>query len=97
MLGAGPFYRFFRIVLPLTLPGVVAGIAFVFTLTVAMYVIPTLLIGDRFQRLSTLTGRSFLFMRNARLGATTATVLLLIALAVVTAISWLARRLGRPR
>lgn len=96
-LGAGPLYRFFRITLPLTLPGIVAGIAFVFSLAVAMYVIPTLLIGDRFQTLATLTGRSFLFMRDERLGATTATVLLLIALAVVTASSWLARRLGGVR
>jgi putative spermidine/putrescine transport system permease protein len=96
-LGAGPLYRFFRITLPLTLPGIVAGIAFVFSLAIAMYVIPTLLIGDRFQTLSTLTGRSFLFMRDERLGATTATVLLVIALLVVTASSWLARRLGGGR
>lgn len=96
-LGAGPFHRFARITLPLTLPGVVTGIAFVFSLAIAMYVIPSLLIGDRFQTLSTLTGRSFLFMRNERLGSTTATILLLIAVAVVTGSGWVARRLGAMR
>jgi putative spermidine/putrescine transport system permease protein len=96
-LGAGPIHAFRRILLPLTLPGAVTGVAFVFSLSVAMYVIPSLLIGDRFQTLATLTGRSFLFMRNEQLGATTATVLLAVAVSVVVASSWLARRLGGSR
>ncbi len=94
-LGAAPLYRFRRITLPLTLPGVVAGIVFVFSLSIAMYVIPSLLIGDRFQTLATLVGRSFLFMRNEQLGSTTATVLLVLAMSVVVCSSILARRLGR--
>jgi putative spermidine/putrescine transport system permease protein len=93
-LGAAPLYRFVKIMLPLTLPGVVSGIAFVFSMSVSMYVIPSLLIGDRFQTLSTLTGRSFLFMRNEQLGSTTAVILLALAVAVVVASGWLARRLG---
>lgn len=92
-LGAAPLYRFRRVVLPLTLPGVVTGIAFVFSMSVAMFVIPSLLIGDRFQTLATLTGRSFLLMRNERLGATTAVVLLALAVSVVTVSATLARRL----
>ena len=55
-LGATPLYRFTRVTLPLTLPGVVSGVAFVFSMSVSMFVIPSLLIGDRFQTLSTLTG-----------------------------------------
>jgi putative spermidine/putrescine transport system permease protein len=94
-LGATPLYRFRRIIVPLTLPGVVAGIVFVFSLSIAMYVVPSLLIGDRFQTLATLIGRSFLFMRNEQLGSTTATVLLVLAVAVVVGSGVLARRLGR--
>jgi putative spermidine/putrescine transport system permease protein len=94
-LGAAPLYRFRRITLPLTLPGVVTGIVFVFSLSIAMYVIPSLLIGDRFQTLATLIGRSFLFMRDEQLGSTTATVLLALAISVVVGSSVLARRLGR--
>jgi len=93
-LGATPVYRFLRVTLPLTLPGVVSGIAFVFSMSVSMYVIPSLLIGDRFQTLSTLTGRSFLFMRNEQLGSTTAVILLALAVGIVVGSSWLARRLG---
>ncbi len=93
-LGAAPVYRFVKIMLPLTLPGMVSGVAFVFSMSVSMYVIPSLLIGDRFQTLSTLTGRSFLFMRNEQLGSTTAVILLVLAVSVVVGSSWLARRLG---
>lgn len=93
-LGASPFYRFRRILLPLTLPGIVSGIAFVFSMSVSMFVIPSLLIGDRFQMLATLTGRSFLLMRNEALGSTTAVVLLVLAVSIVVISSWLSRRLG---
>jgi putative spermidine/putrescine transport system permease protein len=94
-LGVSPLLRFFRILLPLTLPGVVSGIAFVFSLAVSMFVIPSLLIGDRFQTLATLTGRSFLLMRNEALGSVTATVLLVLAVMIVLLSSLLARRAGR--
>lgn len=94
-LGATPAYRFRRIVLPLTMPGILTGVVFVFSLSIAMYVIPSLLIGDRFQTLATLIGRSFLFMRNEQLGSTTATVLLVLAVSIVVGSGVLARRLGR--
>ncbi|WP_407051552.1 ABC transporter permease [Methyloraptor flagellatus] len=93
-LGATPLYRFFRVALPLSLPGIVTGIAFVFSMAVSMYVVPNLLIGDRFQTLATLTGRSFLFMRNEQLGSTTAVVLLALAVATVVGSAALPRRFG---
>lgn len=93
-LGATPLHRFTRVVLPLTLPGIVSGIAFVFSLAVSMYVVPSLVIGDRYQTLATLTGRAFLFMRNEELGSTTAVVLLVLAVGVVVGSTALARRLG---
>ncbi len=40
-LGASPLYRFFNITLPLTLPGIISGTAFVFSLSVSMFVIPS--------------------------------------------------------
>jgi putative spermidine/putrescine transport system permease protein len=59
-----------------------------------MYVVPSLVIGDRYQTLATLTGRSFLFMRDEQLGSTTAIVLLTLTVAIVVGSSWLSRRLG---
>ncbi|MEN3238123.1 ABC transporter permease [Methylobacterium ajmalii] len=93
-LGASPARRFLTVTLPLTLPGIVSGIAFVFSLAVSMYVVPSLVIGDRYQTLATLTGRAFLFMRDERLGSTTAVILLAFAVAVVVGSTALARRLG---
>ena len=93
-LGATPLYRFFHVTLPLTLPGIVSGVAFVFSMSVSMFVIPSLLIGDRFQTLSTLTGRSFLLMRTEQLGSTTAVILLVLAVSIVVGSTWLARRIG---
>jgi putative spermidine/putrescine transport system permease protein len=94
-LGASPLYRFRKILLPLTLPGIVSGSAFVFSMSVSMFVIPSLLIGDRFQTLATLTGRSYLLMRNEALGSTTAVILLVIAVSIVVLSTWLSKRIGR--
>jgi putative spermidine/putrescine transport system permease protein len=91
-LGAGPLRRFVRVTLPLTMPGVIAGVAFVFSMSISMYVIPTLLMGDRFKTLSILVARSFLFMRDRSLGSTVSVALLAIAVAVVVSSALLARR-----
>lgn len=91
-LGAGPVYRFLHVSMPLSMPGIIAGTAFVFSMSVAMYVIPSLLIGDRYQTLATLTGRSFLFLRNEELGATTAVILLSISILVIFLSDRLSRR-----
>ena len=96
-LGAGPFFRFFHVTLPLSLPGVVAGCAFVFSLAISMYVIPSLIVGERQQTLSMLIARSFLYLRNEALGATISSILLMIAVAVVMGSSVLAARLGGRR
>lgn len=96
-LGSGPVHRFLHVTLPLTMPGVIAGVAFVFSMSVSMYVIPTLLMGDRFKTLSILIARSFLFMRDRPLGSTVAVVLLLIAIVVVVASAMLARNYQRSR
>lgn len=93
-LGAGPFQRFFKVVLPLALPGVVAGCAFVFSMAVSMYVIPSLIVGERQQTVAMQIARSFLYLRNEQLGSSLSTILLLIAVAVVLGSSWLAARLG---
>jgi putative spermidine/putrescine transport system permease protein len=90
-LGASPLHRFLHVTWPLSLPGVIAGVAFVFSMSVSMYVIPTLLVGDRYQTLSTLIARSYLFMRDRALGSSVAVILLVIAVAVVVASGLLVR------
>ncbi|GGH22993.1 ABC transporter permease [Alsobacter metallidurans] len=96
-LGAPPLYRFFKLALPMAMPGIISGAAIVFSLSAAMYVIPTLLIGDRFQTLATLTARAFLLMRNEQLGSTTATILLVLAVSIVMLSARLVRAAGDSR
>lgn len=96
-LGAGPLFCFFRVIAPLTLPGVVAGSAFVFSMAVSMYVIPSLIVGERSQTLSMLIARSYLFLRDEQLGSSISAILLLIAVSVVLGSSWLLRRLSGDR
>jgi putative spermidine/putrescine transport system permease protein len=92
-LGAGPLHAFLRVTWPLSLPGVVTGCAFVFSMAVSMYVIPSLLIGDRYQTLPALMARAYLFMRDRQAGSTMAVMLLLIAVAIVVGSTVLTRRL----
>ena len=92
-LGATPWYAFVRVTWPLSLPGVVTGCAFVFSMAVSMYVIPALLIGDRYQTLPSLMARAYLFMRDRQAGSTLAVVLLLIAVLIVVGSTWLTRHL----
>lgn len=91
-LGAGPLYGFTRVIVPLTMPGVVAGVTLVFSMSIAAYVIPTLLMGDRYQTLSTTIATSFLYLQDPQRGSVAGVVLLAMSLVVVGASVVLARR-----
>jgi putative spermidine/putrescine transport system permease protein len=94
-LGANPVRSFLRVTLPLSMPGVVAGSALVFSLTVSAYVSPTLLMGDRYEFLSTMIAKAFLYNHNPQFGSTVGVVLLAIALTVVVMSALLAPSAGR--
>ena len=91
-LGGGPTYTFMRVVLPLTVPGVVAGVTLVFSLSVAAYVIPTLLMGDAYQTLPTTIATAFLYLQDPQRGAVAGVVLLAVSLLVVVASATVGRR-----
>ena len=91
MLGASPVVTFFRVILPLTLPGIIAGVALVFSLSVSAYVVPTLLIGEKYPTLATTIAKAYLLAREPGFGAAAGVVLLAIAIAVVA----LSARLSR--
>ncbi len=57
-LGGTPFYVFTRVFLPLSLPGVVAGMVLVFVLTLGFYITPELLGGGRTYMVSMLVSRN---------------------------------------
>ncbi|WP_315770529.1 MULTISPECIES: ABC transporter permease [unclassified Bradyrhizobium] len=82
-LGASPLVVFFRVILPLTLPGIIAGVALVFSLAVSAYVVPTLLIGEKYPTLATTIAKAYLLAREPGFGAAAGVVLLAIAVIVV--------------
>lgn len=94
-LGAGPVFRFLHVTLPLSLPGLIAGATLVFSLSVAAYVTPQLLIGERYMTMSMVMAKAFLNLRDWQLGASMAAVLLALAAVVVVAAALLQRRLTR--
>jgi putative spermidine/putrescine transport system permease protein len=82
-LGAPPAQAFLRVVVPLSLPGVVAGVALVFSLSVSAYVVPTLLMGENYQTLANAIAKAFLLVRDPALGSAAGAILMAIGLAVV--------------
>ena len=96
-LGASAYFRIFKVLLPLSVPGVIAGSAFTFSLAVSMYVIPSLIVGERQQTVSMLIARSFLYIRDEPAGAAMSAILLFIAITVLLLSNWAARRAAGVR
>jgi spermidine/putrescine transport system permease protein len=82
-LGAGPWATFFRITLPLTLPGVAAGSVFVFVLSIGNFITPDLLGGGRMQMVGNLIYDQFLTARDWPFGATLSMILLAVMMMVL--------------
>lgn len=95
-LGANPVTSFLKVTLPVTMPGIVAGVALVSALSVSAYVVPTLLIGERYPTLASTIAKAYLLTREPAFGAAAGVVLLVIALAIVVLSSRISGREGRP-
>ena len=92
-LGAKPFSTFWLVTLPLSLPGVVAGMVMVFTLAVSAYVTPALLSGGRITVLSMLIFQQYSTVFDFHYGGALSVVLLVLTLVLVSVTS----RLGEGR
>ena len=69
----------------------IAGVSLVFSITVASYVTPSLLIGDRYMTMSQVMAKAYLNIRDFQLGASMAVIMLVIATVIVVSASFLAR------
>ncbi len=94
-MGANPAQVFWRVTLPLTMPGVMAGTVLVISLTLGIYITP-LLVGGPLQPLLA-TGIYFVTLRevNFPLGAALAFVLLAFTLLVIGLTGRLVRNFSR--
>lgn len=77
-LGGGPIRTFWRVTLPLTMPGVAAGGVFVFVLSIGNFVTPALLGGGRFQMIGNVVYDQFLTANDWPFGAALGLVLIAI-------------------
>jgi putative spermidine/putrescine transport system permease protein len=82
-LGATPRQTFTRIVLPLTLPALMAGMIINFTMNMAAFATPALLGGSRARVISYLAYEVNLVDLNWPLGAAMAMVLLIVTMAII--------------
>lgn len=78
-LGAGPAEAFFRITLPLSLPGVLAAALFVFVPSMGVFAIPVLLGGGKEIILGNLIVQLFLEFRNIPAGSAVSILLLVFS------------------
>jgi spermidine/putrescine transport system permease protein len=79
-LGAGPVRAFSKVIIPLTRPGIVAGILLVFVPSIAMFAITTLMGGGSNPTIGEVIHNQFTRGRNMPFGAALGTLLLILFL-----------------
>ena len=82
-LGAGPVRTFFRIVLPLTTPGILGGCVIVFIPALGNFVVPEVLGGAKVMMLGNLIEAQFLSARNWPFGSALAMMVMAVMLALL--------------
>lgn len=91
-LGANVLQLFRTVILPLSVPGIGAGAALVFTASMSAYVIPALLGGERVQLMPTLVTQQVLVLLDWNFGAAVATILTVLTLIILAVYGLVAAR-----
>jgi spermidine/putrescine transport system permease protein len=81
-LGANSFWTFFRVTLPLSLPGLVAGTILTFVPVIGTFVVSDILGGRQVILVGNLVQRQFLDARNPPFGSAASIILLVMTLAL---------------
>jgi spermidine/putrescine transport system permease protein len=79
-LGASPRKAFLRVMLPMTLPGVVAALVLVFVPVVGAFITPDIMGGGKVEMIGTLINRQFGVARNWPFGSAMSLILMLLVL-----------------
>jgi putative spermidine/putrescine transport system permease protein len=95
-LGAGPIMMFRRVLLPLALPGLVAGTILTFILGMNAYATPVLLGGPKFRMMAPLIYGQFQ-LNNWPFGASVAFILMTATLALTATANVLVQRRFRQQ
>ena len=78
-LGAHWGRVFLKVILPLSIPGIVAGSLIIFSLNISDFVVPNLLGGNRYRMMTYLIYEQQLFLANAPFAAAQTVILLVVA------------------
>ncbi len=81
-LGAGPWTTFFRVILPLSRPGLLAGYLVVFTSVISAFTTPAMMGGKRVLVMSTFIEQQIRSVLNYPFGAAMAIVLMIVGAAL---------------
>jgi putative spermidine/putrescine transport system permease protein len=92
MLGAPAWRAFLRITLPLSTPGLIAGLTIVFSLTAASYVTPQMVGGNRGLMLGVLLEQQINTSFDWPMASAIAAVMVAIALTASVGVEWLVGR-----
>lgn len=92
-LGATPAQNFYKVVLPLSLPGIVSGSLMVFSLSITAYALPALLGGPRVKLVSALAYDSMLVSYNWPFASAIGITMIVVATAAI----YVYLRLMNPR
>ncbi len=79
-LGAPPWRSFLRVMLPMTMPGVVAALVLVFVPVVGAFITPDIMGGGKVEMIGTLINRQFGTARNWPFGSAMSLILMLLVL-----------------
>lgn len=93
-LGAGPVSTFWRVTVPLTMPGIVAGIVLVFIPSIGQFVVSDLLGGAKSMLAGNLIQNQFAMANNKPFGSAVAFELTAIVMILLMAYAWYSRRRG---
>ena len=91
-LGAGPWRTFFRVTLPLTMPGIVAGCLLVFTLSATAFVVQSLVGGGRLIYMPLYMYQQAVGLQNWPFAAAVSIVFLVTILVIVYFVGWAGQR-----
>lgn len=94
-LGANKLKAFFKVVFPLSLPGLIVGTVLVFTGSLTAYTTPQLLGGNKNTVLATLIYQKTMTLGDWQGAAVVATIMIVVTLIVIKGINFLASRLDK--
>lgn len=90
-LGANRFTTFRRVIIPMTMPGIISGIILVFLPAMTIFYIPDILGGAKSNLLGNLIQNQFLVAQNWPLGSAISTVLTMVLMSLIVIYLWVTR------